>query len=170
MKKLLYLFTLLISFSSFGQTALEYFQSAYDKAELKDYYGAIKDWNESIKLNPNNSAAYFNRGFSKQKLKKYNDAISDYNKAIEVDPNNAGAYRNIGFLKEFLGDLNGACADWKTAADLGDIEAAGRTSTQCKEFAIKKIKEAKDLYDLGILSLKEYEKLIIKYKAIIMDN
>ena len=36
--------------------------------------------------------------------------------------------------------------------------------------AIKRIKEAKDLFDTGILSQEEYDKLVAKYKAIIMGN
>lgn len=36
--------------------------------------------------------------------------------------------------------------------------------------AIKRIKEAKDLFDTGILSQGEYDELVTKYKAIIMGN
>jgi hypothetical protein len=39
-----------------------------------------------------------------------------------------------------------------------------------KEDAVKRIKEAKELFDSGILNAEEYEKLIVKYKAIIMGN
>ena len=41
MKNLILTLTLLVSFVSFGQTAKEYFDSGYDKAEAKDYKGAI---------------------------------------------------------------------------------------------------------------------------------
>jgi len=39
-----------------------------------------------------------------------------------------------------------------------------------RDEAIKRIKEAKDLFDVGILSQEEYDKLVAKYKAIIMAN
>ena len=65
MKNLLYTLALLISFSSFGQTAKEYFNSGYDKAEAKDYYGAISDYTKAIELDPNYANAYYNRGLSK---------------------------------------------------------------------------------------------------------
>jgi hypothetical protein len=32
------------------------------------------------------------------------------------------------------------------------------------------MKQAKDLFDTGILSQEEYDELVIKYKAIIMGN
>ncbi|MDB3968138.1 SHOCT domain-containing protein [Flavobacteriaceae bacterium] len=39
-----------------------------------------------------------------------------------------------------------------------------------RDEAIKRIKEAKDLFDSGILSQEEYDELVAKYKAIIMGN
>ena len=89
MKNILFTLALLISFSSFGQTAQDFFNSGNDKADAKDYYGAISDYTESIELNPNESSAYFYRGVSKALLKDYSGAISDYSKAIELTPNDA---------------------------------------------------------------------------------
>ena len=48
-------------------------------------------------------------------------------------------------------------------------------SNDKKEFinrdeTINRIKEAKDLFDTGILSQEEYDELVAKYKAIIMAN
>ena len=55
------------------------------------------------------------------------------------------------------------------------VEIESSKSNDKKEFinrdeAIKRIKEAKDLFDVGILSQEEYDKLVAKYKAIIMAN
>ena len=41
---------------------------------------------------------------------------------------------------------------------------------QLRDEDIKRIKEAKDLFDTGILSQGEYDELVTKYKAIIMGN
>ena len=84
MKNILFTLALLISFVSFGQTAEEYFDSGYDKAEAKDYNGAIADFTKAIEINPNYAIAYYNRGFLKNDLKDYNGAIADYTKAIEI--------------------------------------------------------------------------------------
>ena len=65
MKKLLFTLALIVFFNSFGQTAEEYFNSGYDKAQVKDYYGAIADYTKVIEINPNLAEAYYNRGFSK---------------------------------------------------------------------------------------------------------
>ena len=102
MKKLLITLALLISAVSFGQTAEEYFNSGSDKHNLKDYNGAISDYNKAIEINPNLADAYLNRGVSKDELKDFNGAISDYNKAIEINPNLAVAYYNRGVQKHKL--------------------------------------------------------------------
>ncbi|MDA0889486.1 MAG: tetratricopeptide repeat protein [Bacteroidetes bacterium] len=128
---ILFTLALLISFSSFGQTAEEYFNSGYDKDDLKDYSGAIADYTKAIELDPNFAYAYYNRGNSKKNLKDYSGAIADYTKAIELNPNYAYAYVNRGISKEDLGDLNGACADWKKAAKLGSVDAADWVAIGC---------------------------------------
>ena len=79
MRNILFKLALLISFVSFGQTAEEYFNIGFDKAEAKDYYGAIADFTKAIELKPQ-YYAYFNRGLSKEFLKDYNGAIADYTK------------------------------------------------------------------------------------------
>ena len=48
MKNKFFTLTLLICFSSFGQTAEEYLDSGVSKAEINDYYGAISDYNKAI--------------------------------------------------------------------------------------------------------------------------
>ena len=131
MKNTLYTLALLVCFSSFGQTAKEYFNSGYDKADAKDYYGAISDYNKAIELNPNDADAFHNRGTSKYYLKDYYAAIADYTKVIDLIPNDVVAYNLRGIAKEKLGDLNGACNDWKKAAELGNTEAARWVANQC---------------------------------------
>jgi len=53
--------------------------------ELRDYAGAILDYNKSIKDSPNNGEAYYYRGYAKLCLDNYNDAIIDFNKAIKLN-------------------------------------------------------------------------------------
>ena len=81
MKKLLLTLTLLVSFVSFGQTSTEYFNRGYDKAEAKDYNGAISDYNKAIELNPNAAMAYKNRAISKYYINDLNGACEDARKS-----------------------------------------------------------------------------------------
>ena len=131
MKNILFTLALLISFVSFGQTADEYFDSGYDKAEAKDYYGAIADYTKAIEINPNDAAAYRNRGISKARNGDYYGAIADYTKAIEINPNYAYAYYARGVVKYYLGDNNGACQDARKAQDLGYDASSKFIAAQC---------------------------------------
>jgi len=107
------------------QTADEYFYSAYEKQNLKDYYGAISDYTKAIELNPN-YISYNNRGVAKGELKDYKGAIADYNKAIKLHLNKkygdfhivATAYNNRGVAKDKLKDYYGAIADYTKAIEL----------------------------------------------------
>ena len=94
---------LLIAFTSFGlsaqRTAEDYFNRGISKSDLKNYYGAIRDFTKAIKLRPNVSIAYFNRGISKENLQDYYGAIADYTKAIEIFPDYSEVYFNRGYLK-----------------------------------------------------------------------
>ena len=87
MKNLLLTLVLLVSFSSFGQTAEEYFSSGYYKAEAKDFYGAISDYNKAIEINPNYAGVYFNRALSKEFLGDLTGACADAKKAISLGAN-----------------------------------------------------------------------------------
>jgi len=57
------------------------------KHRLKNYNGAIDEFNKAIKLNPKFALAYFGRSSAKTKLKDYNEAIKDNYKANELNHN-----------------------------------------------------------------------------------
>ena len=104
-------------------TAEEYFYRAYEKSKKGDSYGAISDYTQAIKINPNFARAYYNRGFVKDYLKDYYAAISDYTKAIEINPNNDDGYNNRAIAKGELKDYNGALLDYNKAIEINPNDA-----------------------------------------------
>ena len=58
-----------------------YFERGIAKHDYGDYFGAIKDFNDSLRLNPN-PKVIFNRANSKYALGDYKGAIKDYEKLI----------------------------------------------------------------------------------------
>jgi serine/threonine protein kinase len=117
------------------------FNDGIKKSSEKDYKGAMADFTESIRLNPNNGQAYFLRGSVTSILQDRQGAINDYSKAISIDPENAQAYFFRGSEKSNLGDKKGAMDDYNESirlepqflayhlrgmlkADAGDLQGA----------------------------------------------
>jgi tetratricopeptide (TPR) repeat protein len=77
------------------------------KYNLKDFNGALADFNKQIDLDltildhtlPTNSIAYYNRGSAKSGLNDNYGAINDYKKAIDINPSFSMAYNNLGWSK-----------------------------------------------------------------------
>jgi tetratricopeptide (TPR) repeat protein len=66
------------------QNALEYFSRGNFKILIKDYNGAVEDFNNAIELRPSFWEAYFRRGNVFSLLKSDLKAVSDFEKAIRL--------------------------------------------------------------------------------------
>ena len=89
------------------------------KSGLKDYKGAVEDYNKAIEFNCDNEYIYLSLGDMKTKLKDYIGAINNYNKFIELIPDSKEAYYKRGFAYFYSGDKDNACKDWEKANVLG---------------------------------------------------
>jgi tetratricopeptide (TPR) repeat protein len=126
------LFFLLVGFSSFAQTSSEDLERGNAKFKLKDYKGAIIDFNKSIALNSNNVDAYYSRGTAKFQLRDFNGAISDYTKAIAITPKKGNIYFVRGLAKIELNQNAAGCKDVEIACSLGYRLAREKIAQLCK--------------------------------------
>ena len=99
-------------------SAETYFIRGYEKVRLEDYKGAIADYTQAIRLNPDDAGAYYNRGNAKTDLGQYFAAIADFDIAIRLKPDYARAYYNRGVAKGELEEYIAAIADYDTAIRL----------------------------------------------------
>ena len=105
--------------AGFAQTLDQYVAQGRAKFERGDYQGSILDFNEAIKLNPNDATLYAGRGFPKAILNDFPGAIQDFNKAIELDPKNAVYYTFRANAKLSLRDGEGAIQDYNRGLVIG---------------------------------------------------
>jgi len=79
---------------------------------------AIKDYDESIKLNPNYFKTYNNRGVAYKKMGEYDRAIADFDASIRINPEYANAFANRAETYEKKGDHDRALKDFDEAIRL----------------------------------------------------
>jgi tetratricopeptide (TPR) repeat protein len=99
-------------------SAEEYFDRGNRKIELKDYQGAINDFNKAINLNPHFTKAYFNRGKVKDYLGDHLGAIEDFNKVIEFNLKLEDAFNNRRVEKVERGYYESVIKDFTQAIKL----------------------------------------------------
>lgn len=117
-----------------------------DKFDTGDIEGAIADFTEAIRLEPNYSLAYYNRGRAYSELDQKQEAIDDYTKALEVNQRwgnlgPAAAFVNRGNARDDLGDDEGALRDYADALRINPnyglaYENRGITYARRREFRL----------------------------------
>ena len=104
---------------------------------LSDYQGAIKDFDEAIRLEPQNAVAYFNRGTAylylgladleseklEHALEAFVEVLANYDQAIRLDPEYADAYGSRGASYVYLEKYELAIQDYTEAIRIEPLAA-----------------------------------------------
>jgi tetratricopeptide (TPR) repeat protein len=96
-------------------SADDYYRRGNRRYDQQDFLGAIEDYTESIRINPNADNAYNNRGNARLNSQDLQGAISDYNRALRINPEHPLAYYNRGLALARLGNYNAAIASYTRA-------------------------------------------------------
>ena len=114
-----------------------YFMRGNAKAEMKDYEGAIEDYDSALRsdnrpllnlpsnirmpFNPILSMIYFNRGNIKAELGDYEGALADYDEALQPGPlpQHPAAFFNRANISVILRRFENAIEDYNEAIRLG---------------------------------------------------
>lgn len=96
-------------------TAVDYFERGSEQFALGEYFDAIYDFSEAIRLNPAFEEAYSAKGYTFFQLGQFTQAVDYCTKAIEINPDFAEAYSNRGIAYGGLKDYNSAISDFSEA-------------------------------------------------------
>jgi tetratricopeptide (TPR) repeat protein len=130
------------------QAKIIYEQGA-DKYQQENYQGAIENFTQAIKLNPDYAQAYNQRGDAFYRLGNYEKAQSDSSEAIRLNSKDTNAYYDRGFTLYTLSNYNGAIADFSQAiaidsrnADAYYARGLARSQIKEKQGAIEDFNQA----------------------------
>jgi tetratricopeptide (TPR) repeat protein/S1-C subfamily serine protease len=130
--------------------AVFYYNRGNVRNELGDKPGAIDDYTQAIKINPNLAQAYYNRGNVRNDLGDKQGAIDDYNQAIKINPNYADAYYNRGIVRDELGDKQGAIDDYTQAIKFNPNYAQAYNNRGIVRYTLGNKQGAIDDFNLAI--------------------
>ena len=92
-----------------------YAERGFNRMEQKDWNGALKDYNEAIRIDSTNEEYFLNRALVREKLKDMTGAYLDYSNAISIRQNFEKAWLNRGNLLSRLNRLPEAIEDYTIA-------------------------------------------------------
>jgi tetratricopeptide (TPR) repeat protein len=92
-------------------------------SRMDDDERAIADFNEAIRLDPNNAVVFVLRGMSRREMGDDMNAMMDFDEAIRLDPKYGVAFHVRGMARRSLGNLENAIADFSEAIRLDPKEA-----------------------------------------------
>ena len=98
---------------------------------MKDFKGAIDEYDIAIRNKADYAKAFNNRGLAKGNVLDHKGALMDFTAAIDIDSHLGEAYYNRGASKLQFGDKFGACLDWSRAGELGFFDAYDRIKKFC---------------------------------------
>jgi tetratricopeptide (TPR) repeat protein len=103
----------------------------YSKKQMKDYRGAIKDFENALINQEPTPAIFFNKGFCYMVIGDYPLAASDYSKAIKMDSENGLYYYYRGVVNLQMNKKVEGCNDLSNAGNYGYGEAYELISKYC---------------------------------------
>lgn len=150
---------LIVQEEAVGGSAEDFVKRGKECHEARDYDGALENFNQAIKLNPQHAAAYYDRGRAYHAQGDYDRAFTDYNRAIQLNPDMAAAYVNRGNIYYKETEYAQALLDYNKAIQLNPQNALAyyRRGTVYFDAYRKNISEKAGNYDRA---MRDFNKAI----------
>lgn len=108
----------------FAYRGISYLYSYRKSGDQRQIDSAIADFNEALKIAPNDPLTYFNRGLAYFEKREYDLSIADYDQSLRLKPDYAEAYFARGNSYDEKGAHHRAIADYDQAIRLNPRHAA----------------------------------------------
>lgn len=92
------------------------------RMEMKDFSGAIEDFNKALEINPQAGGSLWGRGLCKKELGDLSGAAEDFSQMIALYPQIVAGYMDRANVRELQKDLIGALKDYQTVVTQLDPE------------------------------------------------
>ena len=148
-----------------------YFLMGELKQKMKDFRGAISDYNIEIASgNGDIHISYYRRGDAKFQLRDFQGALLDYKKSLELRSESKFLYFRIGQVKFELKDYQGAIKDF-TASMEDDETFEAYFFRGLSKLKLKNLKDAEEDFDKTMqLIISNYELLRNKTESMQSEN
>ncbi|GEM_PF-7100911 len=130
--------------------AEEHYNRGVRLERQSNWQGAVAEYTEAIRLQPQFPLAYNNRGVAEAILGEYDRAIQDYSEAIKGDPEFAEAYNNRGVAYNDTGNYQNAIADFESAVILDKWQARYYANRGVSYYYLKNYQTAQQDFDKAI--------------------
>ena len=90
------------------EKAEEFRKAGNELFEKGDFPGAVKEYTEGLKRDPQSKALYSNRCIAYIKLMEWNCGLKDAEKCLQLDPTFAKAYARKGTIHHFMKEYHKA--------------------------------------------------------------
>lgn len=138
-------------------------ERGYQRLQAGDYKGALEDYNEVVRLEPDDPENYLNRGLVREKMKDLAGALADYSHALKLDEKNPKAWVSRGNVVSKLGNWKEALEDYTVAITLDKSYAlAYHNRGIARQNSGDQVGACEDLKTALKLGVKEAEKVASK--------
>jgi tetratricopeptide (TPR) repeat protein len=126
--------------------AEEFVVDGFSKYKRGNYKGAIEDYDQAIRLNPNYILAYNFRSAAHAATDNFEAAIQDCNAAIELKPNGPSAYSNLGDIYFAIAQYDKALTNFQRANTIKPNYAPIMAGIAITHHALGQVELAKRLW------------------------
>lgn len=131
-------------------TAVSYNARGVQRLQVRNVSGALEDFREAVRLEPENARFQLNFGWTLVLLQDYETALVALNRAVALNPNDPEAIWKRGVARRFLKDLGGAMDDYTQALELDPASVGARANRASLQLMLGHWKEAEEDFTLAL--------------------